>query len=54
METPDDFDEIDFALWRLECALCDAEPCVDDITRDALVIARARVAEQREGRAHGH
>jgi hypothetical protein len=50
-EPPEDFDPVDFALWRLECALADAAPDVSDLTREALVIARLRIEEERARRA---
>jgi len=48
--TPDDFDDVDFALWRLECALQDAAPLVDDLTRAALIVARERIEQERAQR----
>lgn len=49
-DQPEDFDAIDFALWRLECALADAAPDVSDLTREALIIARLRIEEERARR----
>lgn len=48
---PDDFDAVDFELWRLECALDDAERLsLDDVTRAAIAVARARIHEERARR----
>lgn len=49
-DTPEDFDPIDFILWQLECALADAAPSVSDLTREALIIARLRIEEERAAR----
>jgi hypothetical protein len=49
-DTPEDFDPIDFILWRPECALADAAPSVSDLTREVLVIAQLRIEEERARR----
>ena len=50
-DAPDDFDPVDFELWRLECALADAPETLSELTREALVIARLRIEEERARRA---